>query len=311
MPQFRKLGRIFHLEPSLQRSTTHAQVPTVFVKEDVVRVYFAARGTDGKSYPAYVDLAREDLTKIVNVHEQPIICLGKPGTFDDEGIMPACAITHGEEIWMYYSGWNQRVTVPYHNSTGLAVSRDGGNSFSRMFEGPILDRTPSEPYIAVTPSIIRDNDTWRCWYISGLRWEKIGDRFEPVYVIKYATSKNGIDWVRLNATCIPQAHPLEAFSHPTVIRYGGKFHMWYCYRHSRDYRDGEGSYQIGYGVSDDGTTWSRKDAEAGILPTESGWDSTMQCYPSVIQIDHQIYMFYNGNGFGQSGIGLAVLERWE
>ena len=31
----------------------------------------------------------------------------------------------------------------------------------------------------------------------------------------------------------------------------------------------------------------------------------MICYPNVIECDGRIVMFYNGNGFGQSGIGCA------
>ena len=311
MPHFRKLGRIFHLDTSPKRSTTHTQVPTIFLKEDVVRVYFAARRLDGKSYPGYVDLARSDLTTIVKLQEDPIIELGKPGTFDDEGIMPACVISRSKnEVWMYYSGWNQRVTVPYHNSTGIAVSWDGGDTFTQLFAGPVMDRTPNEPYLAVTPSILFDGNMWRCWYISGLNWTLVGKKYEPVYVIKYASSTDGVEWNRPNVTCIAQHYAAEAFSHPTVVMHGGKFHMWYCYRHSEDFRDGQGSYRIGYGISEDGIHWDRKDASAGILPSDSGWDSTMQCYPYVIEIDGSFYMFYNGNSFGQSGIGLAVLESW-
>ena len=33
----------------------------------------------------------------------------------------------------------------------------------------------------------------------------------------------------------------------------------------------------------------------------------MQCYPSVLIIDKTINIFYNGNGFGKSGIGLAKI----
>jgi hypothetical protein len=35
----------------------------------------------------------------------------------------------------------------------------------------------------------------------------------------------------------------------------------------------------------------------------------MMAYPFVIDINHRKYMFYNGNGFGKSGIGYAVLEE--
>ena len=35
----------------------------------------------------------------------------------------------------------------------------------------------------------------------------------------------------------------------------------------------------------------------------------MICYPNVIKVKDKLYMFYNGNGFGQSGFGYAELEN--
>ena len=191
---------------------------------------------------------------------------------------------------------------------GLAVSDDNGLSFRRMYEGPIMDRIATEPYLAVTPSIIKENDGWKMWYVSGLRWTLIGQKYEPVYVIKYAYSTDGIAWERPNHICIPQQYENEAFSHPNVVKINNHYHMWYCCRDSIDYRDGNGSYRIGYAQSLDGITWQRKDTEANIQVSEEGWDSTMICYPYVVKADDKLIMFYNGNGFGKSGFGYAVWE---
>jgi hypothetical protein len=147
------------------------------------------------------------------------------------------------------------------------------------------------------------------WYISGVRWVDIEGRYEPVYVIKYATSHDGIAWHRPNHQCIVQSHELEAFSHPSVIKKGDRYLMWYCFRHSRDYRDGAGSYRIGHAESYDGLEWKRMDKIDGLDVSPNGWDSTMTCYPFVVTIDGQIVMFYNGNGFGQTGFGYAILEE--
>jgi hypothetical protein len=35
----------------------------------------------------------------------------------------------------------------------------------------------------------------------------------------------------------------------------------------------------------------------------------MICYPCVVEVDGRTLMFYNGNGFGQTGFGYAVLEE--
>lgn len=303
---WKKLGNIFHLEDSPCRSN-HVQVPTVSIRDSYVRVYYACRNK-GKSFPAFFDLDRRDLTKVVHIHEETIMELGAPGDFDSDGIMPSSVIDTGNEIWMYYTGWNARAEgARYHNAIGLAVSIDGGVMFKKKYRGSIVDRTKNEYGLAVTPFVMYKN-WYRMWYISGISWNKIGGKYEPVYVIKYADSVNGIDWSRKPEQCVKSHSPLEAFSNPSVIYKNGSWHMWYCYRHSVDYRDGLGSYRIGYAKSTDGVSFERLDELSGIDVSEFGWDSTMICYPYVIEIDDKIYMFYNGNSFGQTGIGLAVWE---
>jgi hypothetical protein len=305
---WRKVGRIVALEPSGLRSTNHMQGPVAIVLGNSIRIFFAARTSNGKSYPAYVDVDKSNPQKVTDVHEQPIMPFGPTGTFDDEGIMPACVLPVNGILRMYYSGWNRRTTIPCHNTTGMATSYDNGNTFQRDFDGPILERTPHEPYMAVTPWVMREDDNWRMWYVSGISWPRIGESLEPVYVIKYADSHDGINWRRPNLLAVPQRHAMEAMARPTVVRRGGSYHMWFCYRDSIDFRDGKGSYRIGYAQSMDGYTWKRNDQMAGIAASNDGWDSTMLCYPYVIEVGGELIMFHNGNSFGQTGIGYAIWE---
>jgi hypothetical protein len=302
------MGRIFN-PADHDWAGSHAQVPTPLLYDDKVRVFYADRFKDGRSYTTYVDLDRGDLGRVIYHHKQPIIDFGAPGTFDDDGVMPSYALRHEGRVLLYYSGWNRGVTVPYRNSVGIAVSDDDGASFRRLYEGPVLERSPLEPYIAVTPSILIEDGLWRMWYISGVRWTLVDGKYEPVYVIKYCSSRDGVSWDRPNHLCIPPRHDQEAFSHPTVIKEGGRYHMWYCYRDSVDYRDGAGAYRIGHAESSDGLAWTRMDEVDGLDTAPGDWESTMTCYPFVLKLDDRIVMFYNGNGFGRTGFGYAVLER--
>jgi hypothetical protein len=78
--------------------------------------------------------------------------------------------------------------------------------------------------------------------------------------------------------------------------------MWYSIRtRSKGYR-------MGYAESEDGRRWTRLDDRAGIDVSESGWDSEMICYPCIEQTPHGTYLFYNGNGYGASGFGVAAAE---
>jgi len=79
--------------------------------------------------------------------------------------------------------------------------------------------------------------------------------------------------------------------------------MWFSYR------SGDGSkYRIGYAYSIDGITWDRK-KYSGIDVSKRGWDSEMICYPFVFEHKGEIYMLYNGNNYGKTGFGLALLEN--
>lgn len=305
---WKKLGRICTLGESSTRSSTHMQGPVAIIINNRIRIYFAARDSVGKSYPARLDVDITNPTKILDLSENAIMSLGPMGTFDDEGSMPACAIDCGQNILLYYSGWNRRITVPYHNTTGLACSKDQGLNFERMFDGPLLDRTPTEPWMAVTPWVRKEGEKWKMWYVSGLGWIESDGKLDPIYGVKYAESTDAIHWERDGKLTIPMRYAAEAIARPSVIHADGRYHMWYCYRDTKEFRDGAGSYRIGYSQSMDGLEWQRCDTLAGIDVSSSGWDSRMLCYPYVLQVERQYYLFYNGNSFGQTGIGCAVWQ---
>ena len=149
---------------------SHAQVPTVLVKEDRYRVYIATRPKQTLSLTTYVDVALDDPTRVLRVHDQPLLQPGKPGTFDEFGVMPSSVIAVGDLVYLYTTGWMRGHTVPYLNAVGLAVSRDGGHSFERMFEGPVVDRTAREPFSAMSPFVMRQGAAWHMWYSSGTGW---------------------------------------------------------------------------------------------------------------------------------------------
>jgi hypothetical protein len=97
----------------------------------------------------------------------------------------------------------------------------------------------------------------------------------------------------------------EAVTRPYVIKVTDGYQMWFCYRDSIDFRDGLGSYQIGYAWSADLENWERADERAGIGKSVAGWDSKMVAYPAVVMVGEKMLLFYNGNGFGVDGFGYA------
>lgn len=300
-----KQGRIFNLEPAPNRST-HAQVPTPYVMKDRVRIYYACRN-NGKAFIAYFDLSK-DLKTIIHRHDEPILKSGQPGNFDADGVMPSCILPVGDELWLYYIGWSElKNTARYQNEIGIAVSKDGGETFTRMYNGPIMGRTRMEPGLAVMPFVMRDEGVFKMWYQSGTGWHLIDGKYEPTYVIKYAESKKGVKWKRRPDECIPSLFPLQAISRPAVVK-DNKYEMWFCSRGSKSYRGGAASYRILFANSFDGINFERLygDSVELKLGVDGEFDSQMQCYPAICEVDGKYVMFYNGNDFGQTGIGVAV-----
>ena len=287
---------------------SHAQVPTILLKDNILRIYFATRSKLGLSMTTFIDVDIQNPHEILYIHEKPILDLGKPGAFDEHGIMPSYVREYLGQVWLYYVGWSRREFIPYSNWTGLAVSEDGGRTFQKMFPGPILDRTPNEIYSGTGCYILKEKDKWHMCYASGVDWIKVNNKYEEYYVIKHAHSDDGIAWVRENRKLLSSRKQYEPTHTPTVLYKDGKYHMWFCYRGIQNFRDGKNSYRIGYAWSSDLKDWLREDKKAGIDVSETGWDSKMIAYPYVVKTTNNILMFYNGNGFGSSGIGYAYLE---
>ena len=302
--KWEKLGRVFCPKGEREWMNSHAAVPIAEnfkTGTDLVKVYFSSRDKNNKSSISWLIFDIKEPERILELCEKPLLQSGELGTFDDSGVMTTCLVKHGEDRYLYYIGWNLGVTVPFRNSTGLAISRDGSD-FVKMFEGPIIDRTAKEPHFNAGVSVLPSIDIWRMWYLSCTGWT-IDEHGKPKhsYHIKYAESIDGIQWKRDGIVAIDFKDENEyAISQPSVIRDDDGFKMWFSSRGDK--------YRIRYAESVDGINWIRIDEplEVGIDVSLSGWDSDMIEYPCVFDHNGRKYMLYNGNDYGKTGFGLAV-----
>jgi hypothetical protein len=304
MPQrWRKLGRLLADPGGGSWLHSHAAVPIAQpLGGDRWRVLFTARDAQNRSHTgAAVVRFGPNGASDVSVEDQPLLSPGRLGAFDDSGAMASWLVPAGDRLYLYYIGWNRGVTVPFRNAIGLAVSDDGGATFVRYSEGPILDRSPHDPFFTASSCVLHEEGRWRMWYLSCVGWELHAGWPRHRYHIKYAESHDGIAWQRTGRVVIDFASAAEyAISRPCVLRDGDRYRMWYSYR-------GE-AYRIGYAESDDGLVWRRLDERAGIEPGPDAWDAQMIEYPFVFDASFGRCLLYNGNDYGRTGIGIALLE---
>lgn len=317
--RWHKLGKIF--DPTLFKLPNgceqFAQSPQALVFDDFVRIYFSTRAVsqdNGKylSHIAFVEM-RKNLSDIIRVSEKTVIPLGGLGCFDEHGIFPMNVLRHDDKVYGYTCGWNRRVSVSVDTAIGLAISRDDGLTFQRISAGPVLAASLHEPCLVGDCFVTLIDSLFHMWYIFGTGWKRYATDAIPdrTYKIGHATSADGIEWVKEEARQIipDRLGPDESQALPTVIEISGRYHLFFCYRESFDFRQGKGrGYRIGHAWSDDLADWRRDDEHPLLEGSPGEWDSDMQCYPHVFECNGKIYLLYNGNQFGRHGFGLAVLE---
>ena len=304
-----KRGQIFEVTGRERwTASQHAQHPVpLLLGGGRLRVYFSTRDAENRSRSGFFETDPDQPANLAYVHDRPALDLGEPGAFDDRGVMASCVVESDGELYLYYIGFTTGVESPYETEVGLAVSTDGGVSFARATLRPVFDRSRGETPGTNSPFVLREGGVWRMWFGSFTGWDTTTERAEPVYVIRYAESSDGVRWERDDADCIEPLSEGEANARAWVLPDGDGYRMWFSYRSVLGFRDDrEHSYRIGYAESEDGVSWERRDDKAGLGPSEHGWDSEMAAYGCVYEHAGARHLLYNGNGFGRTGIGHAV-----
>jgi predicted GH43/DUF377 family glycosyl hydrolase len=299
--RWEKLGLVFAPSGDRPWLRSHASLPTALhLAGDRYRVYFASRDERNRSHVAFVELELGDPAGTVELSERPVLEPGPLGFFDDHGVYPASLVQADGRLLLYYVGWNPSATAPvFYSSIGLAVSDDGGLTFSRLSRAPILGRDEHDPCLVTSPCVVLDDTSWHMWYVSGIRWEQAGNEVHSYYEVKHAASDDGVSWRREDRAAIPLAGGERNIARPSVLRAADRWRMWYS-------RNSGNGYRLGYAESRDGERWQRLDDEVDLPPSPSGWDSAAIAYPHVFVHGGRTYMLYNGNRFGRDGFGLAI-----
>lgn len=307
--KWKKIKHIYTPNADYNWRQTHAANPFAeWIEQDVIMIYFTCRDNFNRSYISALKLNARHNFQIIDICQRTIISPGQLGLFDDSGTAMGCVLNIDGKRHLYYLGWNLKVTVPWQNSIGLAIETAMGKDQYPIFEkyssAPLLDRSKEDPYSISYPFVLFQNGIYKMWYGSNLSWGKTEK--EMKHVIKYAESNDGYDWKKYNLIALNHIYENEyAISKPFVIYENNIFKMWYSYRGRKDIS----TYRIGYAESKDGIHWTRKDDQVGIDVSKEGWDSEMICYPFVFDYKGDRYMLYNGNGYGKTGFGIAILEH--
>ena len=298
---WRRLGHVFVGAGQTEWMAGYASYPTPLVIDAyIVRIFFSPRDARNRSSITSLDLRLAgECYEIVSPPEKQLLSPGPAGCFDDSGVTMGCVVPYGDALFVYYLGWNLGVTVPFRNFIGLAVGAPDADCLSRVSPAPIVDRSAIDPYALSYPWVVKGQDGWRMWYGSYLG--SGAEAHGGSSTIKEARSADGIAWDRDGHVAIALTDgPEIATSRPCVIVDRDRERMWYAIKHPTQYR-------IGYAESF-GDGWIRRDDNLEFAGIAGDWEDENIEYPAVFDHGGRRYMLYNGNGYGRTGFGIAILE---
>ena len=302
---WRKLGMLYcpadtgrHL-----KLLSHAANPLpVLLEGDVYRVFYSGRDANNRSSVGAVDI--DIVTRqVVCAHNQPFFEYGPGGSFYADGVsIGNCYVTNGVR-YMLFMGWQSPKDSQWRGDIGRLVVKSD-LTLELASDVPFMGSDSTDPLSLSYPWVLKnETGSYSMWYGSTTMWD--AGNGEMLHVINGASSADGHVWQRTGLAVPFELGRAQAFSRPTVVEdVRSGYEMWFAYR------SGSGKkYRIGYAASNNGKEWKLALENAGIDVSVDGWDSEMIEYPFVFDHQGQRYMLYNGNGYGKTGFGMAVLTN--
>lgn len=299
---WQKLGLLYSPDayPRHPKLYSHAANPVALpLEKQVYRILFSGRDSKNRSSIGAVDVNMNTL-EVVSYFYEPLFTHGEEGSFYADGVTLGNFYEVNGVKYLVFMGWQNPPDAHWRGDIGRLVITENWELYLDPKQ-PLLGRNPIDRVSLSYPWVLYDKSKYHMWYGSTITWDA-GDG-EMLHVINYAFSDDGHTWYPQGMAVPYRIGTHQAFSRPSVVKVDDTYMMWFSYRGSFGQK-----YRIGYAYSLDGVNWQLALDKAGITPSKQGWDSEMIEYPYVFKYQDSYFMLYNGNGYGKTGFGIAVLE---
>lgn len=304
--EWNKKGFIYKPEKEANWWFDHAMAPAAIMYDNsTIRVYLGCWDENKISRIGYIDLDAQKPKIVKNISKKPILNIGRDGCFDDNGVFPGHVYKLDNTVYLYYTGFQKLDKIPFSNFSGLAISKDGGNTFERISEAPVMDRADEGLFTRAGVSVIFEDNKFKACYSVGSGWFNLAGKDRPIYEVNYTESVNGIDFPKQGQTAVKCDLKVEhGLGRPQITKINDTYYVFYT-RRTLDFD----KYHMGVSKSKDLKTWERIDDWLSPIKhgEEGEFDSKMVYFPCFLNVESRKYLFYVGNGYGKEGFGYAEL----
>jgi predicted GH43/DUF377 family glycosyl hydrolase len=288
--------------------------PFVFPRGDEYWLFYCGGDKQNRRRICLATAPRDDLRTWKR--RGPLLDLGGKGSFDELWCVLPCIHRIGDKWHLYYTGRSADTGsgLQGFRGIGLAISDDLLN-WKKVSDEPVLlgdgfEQWPTNRGIAGGGRILEEPQAGRTLYrmhytlATGTPSKDL--RIDQAKQSVMAHSYDGREWFDKRIALQPRAE--AAYENAATIA----LNVWKTKTRYRAIYAGIGTqfgaYSICEAVSDDGLQWQRGPAgkNLSLPPAGNGWESKMTEYPHVVPEGNQLRLFYCGNGYGSTGIGIAT-----
>lgn len=300
---FERLGLVFNPELFVDYlgALSHAANPVaVRLSDGIYRVFFNSRDEMNRSSVYSFDFDIDGLCVLQDSLKPQYILQGEK-TYYCDGISLGSEFKLNGVSWITFMGWtNPPGKQHWFGKIGKFKLNEDLN-FGMIEKKPWFDLDKDDPVSLSYPTFYEDTSETKIkmWYGSTITWD--AGNGEMLHLLKEKSSLNGVTFASTGRRIPWKIGFAQAFSRPSVIKVGDYFLMSYSFRGNQS------RYKIGFCILNDIENFGIKSLEqfAVFGTSDEHWENDMVEYPYLVSHGGSTYMFYNGNRYGQTGIGLA------
>jgi hypothetical protein len=294
--------RLFFNPSSLGLHLSHCANPLIvpFMGERL-RLFFNSRDRLQRSDIYSVEIDKESLRPIMATFRLEVKA-GAGNHFGLHGISLGSHFKYGSQSLLATMGWCIEYGKHWHGVIGRVYLNNLAH-VCHVDSTPWIDLNTDDPISMSYPAVFSDSHELLIWYGSTVTWD--AGNSEMLHILKESTTV-GLSSKILSARHLPYVlGSAQAFARPSIIKIMDRLLMAYSFRGAQQ------RYSIGFVWLDDLNTATHLNGLSGFFPAEESWENEMVEYPFLFVHKEEVYMLYNGNSFGQSGIGITriVIER--
>ena len=297
--RYSRLGRIFGPDSfaSSQSPITYTSNPVVIqMQNSIFRIYFNSRDSQNRSNVWSVDFDFESLKVIQNsLRVQIEIGINTP-KYCRAGISLGSDFSLDNQRYIGFMGWYLPDRAHWMGEIGR-LEIDEAYNLELIDGSPWIGISKEDPISLSYPAIHQTADGLDVWYGSTHTWDAGNGEMLHLLERRRVTHEFGTEKI---AGILPfELGIAQAFSRPAILNTDWGTLFSYSVRGNTD------KYRIAF-RSLNATYKSIQFGEpVSFLPSTEEWESEMVEYPYLVTYKGEVYMFYNGNRFGKSGVGLA------